>query len=265
VVARGITIAGPGAKVVVGDQVFWMGTDSFYAYTGQVTKMVCPLQEMVFSQLSFENAWKTTAAYEPSFGEIKFFYCDGSIVPGIGPATEPNRYVLVNLNDQSWAMGWLLRTAWLHSARTAHSIGAGFDRYLYLHEMGADDGSQDPAVAIPAYATSTPTELGAGDQFQFIRRMIPDVTFRYGIAANPKVTFILEGLDEPGSGIDDEDDSSAVTRSGLSTLTVERFTKKTYPRLRARSVRLTIRSDDIGVSWRMGAPRIDIRSDGKKV
>jgi hypothetical protein len=257
VMARGVTIAGPSAKVVIGDQVFWMGLECFYVYTGQVTVMACPLQEFVFAQLSQTNAWKTTAAYEPAFGEIKFFYCEGN-------STEPNRYVLVNLHDQSWAMGYLIRTAWLHSGRDGHSIGAGIDDYLYTHEMGSDDGSATPPAAIPAYATSSPTGMGNGDQFTFVRRMIPDVTFRFGNAPHPKVTFILEAFNAPGDDIAMSDDSSVVSRSSTSTISVEQHTQMTYPRLRGRTVRLTIRSDDLGVSWRMGAPRIDVRSDGKR-
>jgi hypothetical protein len=234
-----------------------MGLESFYAYSGQVNVMACPMQEMVFSQLNFENAWKTSAAYEPAFGEIKFFYCEGA-------STEPNRYVLVNLHDQSWAMGYLIRTAWIHSARNAHSLAAGIDDYIYQHEMGSDDGSFDPPAPIISFATSTPTEIGNGDQFTFVRRMIPDVSFRYAVAVHPRVTFILEAFEGPGSDVIDVDESSETNKSRSSTLLVEQFTKMTYPRLRGRSVRLTIRSDDLGVSWRMGAPRIDIRTDGKR-
>ena len=41
-----------------------------------------------------------------------------------------------------------------------------------------DDGSYAPSAGINAYIESSQIDIGDGDQFAFIKRMIPDITFR---------------------------------------------------------------------------------------
>jgi hypothetical protein len=42
-----------------------------------------------------------------------------------------------------------------------------------------------------------------------------------------------------------------------------RFTDELSIRLRARQMNVTIQSTDIGVKWQFGAPRIEVRPDGR--
>ena len=57
-------------------------------------------------------------------------------------------------------------------------IAASTDGYLYNHETGDDDGSTNPASAITAHIESSQIDIGDGDKFSFISRLIPDITFR---------------------------------------------------------------------------------------
>jgi hypothetical protein len=52
------------------------------------------------------------------------------------------------------------------------------DGYLYYHENGFDDGSTSPALPITAYVESSQFDIGDGDNFSFVSRLIPDITFR---------------------------------------------------------------------------------------
>jgi hypothetical protein len=61
------------------------------------------------------------------------------------------------------------------------------DHYLYNHEFGFDDGSTSPASAISAYVTSSPIDLGDGEDFVFVRRLLPDVSFRNSSAPVPEI------------------------------------------------------------------------------
>jgi hypothetical protein len=49
-----------------------------------------------------------------------------------------------------------------------------------------------------------------------------------------------------------------------STYPVEQFTGQIYTRVRGRQMAFRIGSTDLGTAWQLGAPRIDIRPDGKR-
>ena len=65
----------------------------------------------------------------------------------------------------------------------------------------------------------------------------------------------------PRSGINQEV-AKAVART--STVTIEQFTNIVYTRLRGRQMIMKVSSDQLGVAWQLGAPRIDIRPDGER-
>jgi hypothetical protein len=140
------------------------------------------------------------------------------------------------------------------------------DGYLYNQESGFDDGSTSPATAINAYIQSSPIEIQDGNNFLFINRVIPDLTFRNSTTNDgeqPIVKFTIKPQDYPGSQIGAGDERN-VQRNSEATLKVDRFTDQVFTRLRARSVILRVGSDDKGVSWRLGTPRFDMRQDGRR-
>ena len=44
----------------------------------------------------------------------------------------------------------------------------------------------------------------------------------------------------------------------------EEFTGQVYTRVRGRQLIFKISSDKLGTTWQLGAPRIDIRPDGRR-
>jgi hypothetical protein len=64
-----------------------------------------------------------------------------------------------------------------------------------------------------------------------------------------------------GSGLNQEA-SKAVART--STVTIEQFTNIIYTRIRGRQMIMKIESNQLGTAWQLGAPRIDIRMDGRR-
>jgi hypothetical protein len=58
--------------------------------------------------------------------------------------------------------------------------------------------------------------------------------------------------------------SDASTVSKTASLPVEQFTDQVYVRLRGRSFALRMESQNTGVTWRLGSPRVDIRPDGRR-
>jgi hypothetical protein len=140
-------------------------------------------------------------------------------------------------------------------------IAAGLDGYLYNHETGFDDGSNNPATGISAYIESSQFDIGEGDQFSFVRRLIPDLTFRNSTSVDAAVNFPLKARNFPGGNYL-QDDTKAVEK--VASVPVAQFTPDAYVRLRGRSIAIKVDSSETGTAWRLGSPRIEIRPDGKR-
>jgi len=132
---------------------------------------------------------------------------------------------------------------------------------LYNHEVGFDDGSTSPASAITAYIESSQFDLGEGDQFSFVRRLIPDLTFRNSTSNDSTVNFTLKARNFPG-GAYLQSNSKSVEKT--ASVPVEQFTQDAHIRLRGRSMAIRVDSDITGTGWRLGSPRIDVRTDGRR-
>ena len=242
--------------------VFWMGRSGFYSYSGRVDRLDCPVWDYIFQNINWQQATKVFCATNKKTGEILWFY------PSVG-SLEIDSYVSFNPLENVWAVGSLPRTAWLDLDTLNEPIAASTDGYIYVHEIGADDGSTEPPSAINAYIESAPLELSSegsfdkGDKFMFIRRVIPDVTFRSytDSTPNPEMNIDLKMMDYPGGGVDSTS-SSQVIRS--ATIPVEEHTEVAHVRLRGRALVLRAESDTTGTLWRLGDTRIDVRTDGQR-
>jgi hypothetical protein len=252
--SEGISITSPKAAVAVGEFVFWMGRDSFYMFDGNVRQMPCTLHDYVFTSFNDEQNEKIAAGHNSSFGEVWWFY------PSENSSTI-DRYVVYNYQQQVWYNGSMVRTAWEDRGVHRNPIAAGTDGYLYYHEDGFDDGSTSPSSAITASIESSQIDMGDGEQFTLVRRLIPDITFRNSEAITPSADFTVKVRDFPGANYSE---SVSGTTERSATTPVEQFTNQTHLRLRGRSFALKVESTGAGVGWRLGSPRIDIRPDGRR-
>ena len=253
-ISTNITIAGPLAAIAVEDNVFWMGREEFYVYGGQVQKLPCSVRSYVFNDFNEAQAEKVTAGVNSSFSEIWWLYPSAN-------SDNIDRYVVYNYQEQVWYYGTLARSVWLDRGINQFPIAASLDGYLYLHEKGLDDGSTTPATAISSYIESSQIDIGDGENFVFMRRLIPDLTFESSTVASPQADFILQTRNYPG-GPYLQTSTDPVTRT--ATVPVEQFTNQVNLRLRGRSFAMKIESSDMGVAWRLGSPRVDIRPDGRR-
>ena len=253
-ISENITIASPLSAIAVDDSVYWMGEEEFYVYTGQVQKLPCSVRSYVFGDFNTSQTEKVTAAVNSSFSEIWWFY------PSAGSETN-DKYVVFNYQEQAWYYGTIARSAWIDRGISQFPISAGLDGYLYYHEFGQDDGSVNPPAAIPSFIESSQMSIGAGDNFVFLSRLIPDVTFDGSSSPTPSVSMTLETRQFPGTAYTGTK-SNTVQRS--ATVPVEQFTDQVFVRLRGRSFAFKIDSSDTGVEWRLGTPRVDLRPDGRR-
>ena len=249
-ISENVTTMGPLSAVAVEDNVFWMGLNEFYAFGGTVQRIPCSVRDYVFSDFNLLQREKVVAATNTAFSEVWWFY------PSSGSETN-DRYVVYNYQQQIWYYGTMPRTVWMDRGIYDNPIAAGPNNYLYTQETGFDaDGS-----AITAYIESSQIDIGDGDQFAFIKRLIPDLTFRDSTASSPSANFTIKTRNFPG-GVYLQSNEKTVTKT--ASVPVEQFTDQVHLRLRGRSFAMRIESDDSGVGWRLGSPRLDIRPDGRR-
>ena len=251
-VGRNTTIISENAAVAVEESVYWMGYREFYVYNGRTQKLVCPVQDFVFSDLNRDQDTKIIAGQNSAYSEVWWFYPSSS-------ATANDKYVVYNYEQNIWYYGTLARTAWVDRGVFLYPIAASTDNYLYYQEFGLDDGSQSPASGITSFIESSQVTIGDGDKFFFASRVIPDITFRESTNETPQVNLTLKARRFPGATYS-QTDTSAVTQSASTP--IELFTEKADIRLRGRSFALRLESTATGVSWRLGTTRVDLRQDG---
>ena len=252
--SENITIASPNAAIAVDDNVYWMGRAEFYVYSGAVQRLPCMVRDFVFSDINEEQLDKINAALNTEHSEIWWYYPSEN-------STEVNRYVVYNYLEQVWYYGSFGRTAWIDRGIFDFPFAANADGYIYEHEIGFDDGTTNPTTAINAFIQSSPIDIGDGEQFMLLRKMIPDVDFRDSTAILPDVNITLDVKNAPdGTYSKTETDAFVKTQAAA----VDARTEQLYFRLRGRQMRFKIASDDLGVTWRLGSPRLDIRSDGRR-
>ena len=258
--STGITIMGPNAAVAVEDAVFWMGQDSFYLYEGGTKQLPCMVKEKVFFDFNYSQKDKVYAAHNAEFSEVTWYYCSNTNSVANGGTGQNDLYVTYNYAEQVWYYGTLARSSFIDRGTFQYPIGAE-GGYLYDHEVGYDaDGS-----AMAASIEASPIDMGEGERFVFISRIIPDITFQGSTGNSPSVDMTLSMQDYPGSPYG-QAESEAVTSSAISTTTVpfEQFTTKADIRLRGRSFAFKVGSTALGVRWRLGSPRIQLRQDGRR-
>lgn len=264
-VGSNFDIIGPNSKVVTGSVAYWMGSNNFYMYDGKIAPMPCTVRDYVFTDISIDDGDKVYCSSDTGNNEIIWFYPSAS--QGPVESREVDRYVVYNYIENAWYYGSLARTAWIDRRGHTNPRAVSPDGYLYNQEDGFDDGSTVPASPITAYIQSSPIEIQDGDNFMFITRIIPDLTFRNSVThdgdVQPCVKFTIKPQNYPGGAIG-AGDQRDVQRNSAATLNVNLFTEQVFTRLRARSVALRVESDEAGVSWRLGVPRLDMRQDGRK-
>jgi len=254
--ADNISIMGPRTAISANNVTYWMGLDKFYMYDGRVRTLPCSLREYVFKDINFAQSDQVICGTNEGFNEVWWFYPSGN-------SNWVDRYVIYNHLDQVWYYGQLSRTAWLDVASRNLPVAAYTPEnqdpgILYTHEEGIDDAG----LPMESFIQSSDFDItdNSGETFMLTRRMIPDINFNTSTAQTPEVTLTMRPRNFPGSNFqNDPSDSQRV----IST-SVNNFTDQVFIRARARQMALKVSSDDLGVQWQLGNPRIDVRSDGKQ-
>jgi hypothetical protein len=256
-IASNITIMGPNAAVATEDFVFWMGKDNFYVYAGGTKTLPCTVKDKVFLDFNNEQRDKVVSGVNSEFGEVIWLYPSQSNSLANAGTGDIDKYVIYNYNQQIWYYGTLVRTAWLDKGIRQFPIAAG-SSYLYNHEFGFDDDGS----AMTSFIESGPMDIGDGDKFTLIQKVIPDLTFQGSDStSSPAATFTIRARNEPGLAYSN---TSSGTATRTSTSPVELFTNQINLRARGRSFSLKVDSSALGMKWKLGSPRVSLRPDGRR-
>ena len=247
-------IIGSHAGVDLNGVSYWMSQDSFYLFDGTVKKLPCSVEQFVFNNLNQTASENAFAGHNGEFNEIIWFYARTG-------SDQINALVVYNYLEGTWWTGTLTRTSWIDrelydnpiatqylanttaNNETILGLTAGATQ-IYLHEQGNDADGE----AIDAYLKSGAVQIGQGDDFSFVSRLIPDIQNQSGT-----LNLNFEFLRYPN-------DANAVTKSTSFTS----GTEKVDLRGRGRQFTANIVSNTTGTAWRLGTMRFDIQPDGRR-
>ena len=247
-VNEGTGLVGPKAAVTAPSAIYWMGYNNFYSYNGSVQTIPCNVHNYVFGDINLVQSFKINAFTIADKNEVGWFYCSAD-------SNEIDRYVIYNYMENLWTYGQLSRTAWLDAGieNFPRAVNGG---YLYEQETGFDD---DGSPMTNVFIESSDFDIGEGDQFTFIRRIIPDFKFIEN-QNNGSINIVVKTRNFPGDSL-----------TTNSTNQISETTQQAYVRGRARQMVLRFESNDdatnngnLGIGWRLGATRIDIKPDGRR-
>ena len=261
-IGNNVSIIGLNARCATNDFVAWMGNEQFYVYDGRIRELDCPISDFVFTSLNKDQLSKIYAFTNTNFSEVCW------LIP-TGASTEPDMMICFNYIDNLWYYGDIDRTAWLDRGAESSPVAAHVSNgNLYYQETGFDDKTGATVLSIPAFIESSPIELntgGDGLNFMFIDRLIQDITFRDSTATEPEATMTFTMQNYPGAANATSQSTGSSVKQSV-TMAVGEFTEQCWIRLRGRSLKYTCAtaSGKTGVTWRLGASRISLRTDGRR-
>ena len=254
------SIASQNAVAYANGVAYWMGKDKFYKYDGRTQPLPCDLRKYVFTDFNEEQFAQVFSGANEAFHEVWWFYCSAGVA-------SVDSYVIYNYLEDIWYYGSMARSAWLDSGLRSFPLAATFNNRIVEHESGVDDNETGTAAAITAFITSAEFDLDDGHKFALVSRMIPDISFEGSTGGTPTINMTLSPLNSSGSGL-----NSPASESGVSTGAVIRsasspvdvYTSQIHTRVRGRQMSMKIASTTTGVQWQLGAPRLDMRPDGRR-
>ena len=245
---------GSHAAVDINGISYWMSQDSFFLFDGSVKKLPCTVEQFIFNNINITGAENAFAGHNGEFNEIMWFY------PRTG-SDQINAIVAYNYLEGTWWTGTLARTTWIDREVFDNPVASEYFEnttannetilgltdgatQMFLHETGNNaDGA-----AITAFVKSGVVQIGEGNDFSFVSKLIPDVEDQLG-TLNAK----LEFKNYPNNSV-------SVTK----TATFQDNTDFVSLRGRGREFTVNVVSNTTNTAWRLGTQRFDIQPDGKR-
>ena len=235
----GAGLIAPNAVVEFEGVMYWMGNRGFYAFNGFVQEMpaVGDIRDYVFGDINESQKEKCWAGTDAQNRIIWFAYPSAA-------STEIDRYVIFHVREGVWATGeWpSSRTAWADADVFSNPIAAGFDGYLYQHNVG-DDGD---GTAIEKSLEAAPIDMDKGNSRFDLSGVIPDMKDQAGT-----VEMTLLCRDKPNSDVEE-----------FGPYDLDPDTERVDIRADGRQAGMRLVSNEMGGRFRLGEIRIDVDPSG---
>jgi len=258
--ASNISVISPNAMITANNITYWMGIDKFYIYSGRTETLQCALRQYIFSDINKDQGYQVFAGTNEGYNEIWWFYCSGQ-------STTINKYVVFNYAENIWYYGSLARTAWLDSSLREYPMATNYENRIIYQELGTDDVEGEFPVAVTAFIQSADFDIGDGDKFVFVWRMLPDINFTGSNVDKPSVTMTLKPRRNAGAPYSPADTPTIASKdnyTGGRQYNIQEFDGQVNTRLRGRQMALRVESTGLGVAWQLGDIRIDVKPDGSR-
>jgi hypothetical protein len=264
--ADNVSIAGPNAAVIGSGVTYWMGVDKFYKYDGRIQTLRCDLRQFIYSDINPLQYDQIFASTNEGFNEVWWFYCSEN-------SNTVDKYVTYNYAEDLWCYGTMARTAWLDTGLRNYPIAATYNYNIVSQEYGVDDNETGTTTAITASITSAQFDIDDGNNFAFVWRILPDLTFRGSTdGTSPSMYMQLLPLQNSGSGYNspksvggtDSTATQAITATQTYPIDIDTYTGQVNIRVRGRQMSIRVYSDTVGIQWQLGSPRLDMRLDGRR-
>ena len=255
-----ISIMSPNSIYTVNNITYWMGNGKFYQYSGRVDTLPCSLRQYVFNDINQNQSYQVFAGGNEGYNEVWWFYCSLN-------TDLIDKYVIYNYLDKTWYYGTMARTAWLDSGIREYPMATDYNNRVLYHESDVNDVSGTSPAPIESYVQSSDFDIGDGHNFGFVWRILPDVNFNGSNINQPFVTMTVKPRQNAGTPYGAANSpvvQSADNYTTRNSYNIQEFDGQVYTRLRGRQMSFRIESNELGVAWQLGAPRLDVRPDGRR-
>ncbi len=252
-IGSGCGLIGQHACTQLRGITFWMSNGDFYILSGSgIQPVPCSVWDFVFQDLDQTNSYKSIAAANSLFNEVRFDFPSAS-----GGTGENDKYVKFNMDEQSWDYGYnvngisIARSAWIDQSVLGQPIGAAPDtRMIYQHETARDaDGTP-----MPSYLKTGNFALSEGQSLGTVDFLMPD--FKFGVvggSSNAIINMTIGATDYPNQ-----------TEHTYGPMTINSSTTYNNCRIRGRLLNMLIECSNLNSFWRLGNIRARIAQDGRR-
>ena len=228
----------PHAAVDYDGIAFWMGENNFYAYDGNVNNLPCTIRRHLFDNFNNTNKDKVYAGINSEFKEIIWLYPKGD-------STEPNGYVIYNVEEKTWVYGETFYTTFKDRNIFDNTITTG---NTYVWDNEPEDVYTGDGSSLASYIKSASFDLEQGDDIMYLNRIIPD----YTLGENQSIKMYVHVKEYPKG-----------EEKIKGPFTINNATQKIDFRARGRQAVIKVSGTNDG-SWKWGAVRMALQGDCRR-
>lgn len=241
-VSVGCGLVSDNAMGQIGDRTIWLSNKGFFELAGRGAKLLsCPIWDKIFADINMEQVEIVHCAEDNRYSLMTWYYPSKN-------SDEIDSFVTYKSDENLWWFGRLPRLTWSSSNLFGDPIGIDASGFLMQHGAIDADGAM-----MGEFIRSGYFDLGEGEDFIFVERLLPDINWAGSTASTPSVQITVYMREYEGD-----------TPTVFGPYTVTPTSKVCIVRGRNREAAIEIGASGIGAAWRLGKIRHNGRPDGRR-